>query len=161
MIWTDEVLLGRVIGNLIKNALEASASGQTVTVAFENKRQPLFAIHNPSVMPEAVQLQMFQRSFSTRRGRGRGIGSYSVKLLTEKYLKGKVWFVSRETEGTTFFVALPSPSGRGCVPCVRLWTVATRTIGKTNAISRDLKRSKRPSNQGASHCRVEDQRVKN
>jgi len=110
VIWTDEVLLGRVLGNLIKNALEASACGQTVTVAFENKRQPLFSIHNPSVMPEAVQLQMFQRSFSTKDGTGRGIGSYSVKLLTEKYLKGKVWFVSRELEGTTFFVALPPPS---------------------------------------------------
>jgi K+-sensing histidine kinase KdpD len=110
VIWTDEVLLGRVLGNLIKNALEASDRGQTVTVAFENKRQPLFSVHNPSVMPEAVQLQMFQRSFSTRKERGRGIGSYSVKLLTEKYLHGKVWFVSREPEGTTFFVALPSPA---------------------------------------------------
>ena len=110
VIWTDEVLLGRVLGNLVKNALEASDRGQTVTVAFANKRQPLFSIHNPSVMPEAVQLQMFQRSFSTRKGRGRGIGSYSVKLLTEKYLHGKVWFVSREPEGTTFFVTLPSPS---------------------------------------------------
>jgi len=110
VIWTDEVLLGRVLGNLVKNALEASDCGQTVTVAFENKRQPLFSIHNPAVMPEAVQLQMFQRTFSTKKERGRGIGSYSVKLLTEKYLRGKVWFVSRELEGTTFFVALPPPS---------------------------------------------------
>ncbi len=110
VIWTDEVLLGRVIGNLLKNALEASTGGQTVTVAFENMRQPLFSIHNSSVMNEAVQLQMFQRSFSTREGTGRGIGSYSVKLLTEKYLQGKVWFVSRELEGPTFFVALPPPS---------------------------------------------------
>jgi len=61
-------------------------------------------------MPEAVQLQMFQPSFSTKGAKGRGIGSYSVKLLTEKYLQGKVWFVSREPEGTTFFVALPLPS---------------------------------------------------
>ena len=58
-------------------------------------------------MPEAVRHQLFQRSFSTREGRGRGIGSYSVKLLTEKYLRGDVSFVSREPEGTTFFVALP------------------------------------------------------
>jgi nitrogen-specific signal transduction histidine kinase len=110
VIWTDEVLLGRVLGNLIKNALEASRPGEAVTVAFENKRQPVFSIHNPSLMPESVQLQIFQRSFSTREGRGRGIGCYSVKLLTEKYLRGKVWFVSRKPEGTTFFVALPPPS---------------------------------------------------
>jgi signal transduction histidine kinase len=110
VIWTDEVLLGRVLGNLIKNALEASDRGQTVTVSFENKRQPLFSVHNPLVMPEAVRFQLFRRSFSTRNGRGRGLGSYSVKLLTERYLKGRVWFVSTELEGTTFFVTLPPPT---------------------------------------------------
>ena len=110
VIWTDEVLLGRILGNLIKNALEASEPGDTVTVAFENTRQPCFSVHNPAVMPESVQFQMFQRSFSTRQERGRGIGSYSVKLLTEKYLRGKVWFDSRPPHGTTFFVSLPSPS---------------------------------------------------
>jgi nitrogen-specific signal transduction histidine kinase len=110
VIWTDSVLLGRVLGNLIKNALEATRRGQTVTLAFENKKQPIFSVHNPDVMPEHVQLQMFQRSFSTKEGRGRGIGSYSVKLLTEKYLQGSVSFVSREGQGTTFFVSLPPPS---------------------------------------------------
>ena len=109
VIWADGVLLGRVLGNLIKNALEASERGQTVTVAFENTRYPLFTVHNPAAMPESVQMQMFQRSFSTKEGKGRGIGSYSVKLLTEKYLLGKVWFVSSEQEGTTFFVSLPLP----------------------------------------------------
>ena len=108
VIWTDEVLLGRVLGNLIKNALEASEPGQTVTVAFEHRRHPLFSIHNASILPEAAQLQMFQRSFSTREGRGRGIGTYSARLFAEKYLKGDVSFTSRDPEGTTFFVALPS-----------------------------------------------------
>jgi nitrogen fixation/metabolism regulation signal transduction histidine kinase len=110
VIRTDKVLLGRVLGNLIKNALEASDRGQTVTVAFEQRRHPLFSIHNSSVMSEAVQQQMFQRSFSPKEGKGRGIGSYSIKLLTEKYLGGDVSFVSRELDGTTFLVALPSPS---------------------------------------------------
>ena len=52
VIWTDGVLLGRVLGNLIKNALEASPRGQTVTVAFENEKQPLFSVHNPDVMSQ-------------------------------------------------------------------------------------------------------------
>jgi K+-sensing histidine kinase KdpD len=110
VIFTDGVLLGRVLGNLIKNALEASSRGQRVTVAFDNTRYPLFTVHNPAAMRENVQLQMFQRSFSTKEGKGRGIGSYSVKLLTEKYLRGKVWFTSNPDEGTCFFVSLPSPS---------------------------------------------------
>jgi sensor histidine kinase regulating citrate/malate metabolism len=58
------------------------------------------------VMPEAVRMQIFQRSFSTR-GTGRGIGTYSIRLLTEKYLKGTVVFTSSDPEGTIFFVELP------------------------------------------------------
>ncbi|MBK7188571.1 MAG: hypothetical protein IPH86_07860 [bacterium] len=57
-------------------------------------------------MPRTVQLQVFQRSFSTK-GRDRGIGTYSIKLLTEKYLGGKASFVSDEGQGTTFSVTLP------------------------------------------------------
>jgi signal transduction histidine kinase len=35
-IYSDRTLLSRVLGNLIKNALEASSSGQTVHVSFKN-----------------------------------------------------------------------------------------------------------------------------
>ena len=58
-------------------------------------------------MPEAVQCQMFQRSFTTKIGDGHGIGTYSVKLLTEMYLRGTVEFRSTKAEGTTFIVRLP------------------------------------------------------
>ena len=74
VIWTDGILLGRVLGNLIKNALEASRRGQTVTVAFENKKRPVFSVHNSDVMPPEVQLQMFQR----RSAPGKEEGGVSV-----------------------------------------------------------------------------------
>ncbi len=106
LIKTDRVLLGRVIGNLIKNALEASRDGGKVTVRYRKENGGhLFSVHNETVMPENVRLQVFQRSFSTK-GRGRGIGTYSVKFFTENYLKGKVRFESAEGSGTTFFVEL-------------------------------------------------------
>ena len=63
-------------------------------------------MHNPSVMPRDIQLQVFQRSFSTK-GSGRGLGTYSVRLFTEKYLGGSISFRSAEGEGTTFRVTLP------------------------------------------------------
>jgi signal transduction histidine kinase len=50
---------------------------------------------------------MFQRSFTTKEGGGRGIGAYSVKLLTERYLGGWVTFSSSREVGTTFTVTLP------------------------------------------------------
>ncbi len=66
-----------------------------------------FTVHNPGVMPEEVQLQLFQRSFSTKADEGRGIGTYSVKLFGERYLKGQVSFVSRAPDGTTFQLSVP------------------------------------------------------
>ena len=107
---TDERLLGRVLGNMMKNALEATQPGGTVTVrCYEQPpRHVVFSVRNASVMPEEVQMQIFQRSFSTKASFGRGIGTHSMKLLGERYLGGKVAFTSRDPEGTTFTLTLPN-----------------------------------------------------
>ncbi|MBM3132840.1 MAG: ATP-binding protein, partial [Chloroflexi bacterium] len=69
-----------------------------------------FWVHNPTFMPREAQLQVFNRSFSTK-GQGRGLGTYSMKLLTERYLKGKIGFDSSETGGTTFWAWYPATPG--------------------------------------------------
>lgn len=104
---SDRVLLRRVISNICKNGLEAIETGEAVTVSMrQDVQNVIINIANPSVMTHDVQLQLFQRSFSTK-GIGRGIGSYSIKLLTEKYLKGRVSFVSGTETGTIFTIQLP------------------------------------------------------
>ncbi|MCC7450536.1 MAG: PAS domain-containing sensor histidine kinase [Anaerolineae bacterium] len=104
---SDPTLLGRVIGNMVKNALEASAPGETVTIGCQLKGNSLeFWVHNPRYMPRHTQLQVFQRSFSTK-GAGRGLGTYSMKLLSERYLNGQVSFTSFPEEGTTFRACYP------------------------------------------------------
>ncbi len=105
---TDVVLLKRVLGNMLKNALEASAPGQSITlncIKFNNRAR--FSVHNSSFIERKNQLQLFKRSFSTK-GSGRGIGTYSMKLFGEKYLKGNVWFESTREKGTTFYVEIPA-----------------------------------------------------
>lgn len=85
---SDSVLLRRVLINLVKNALEAVGEGGQVTLgAYSKGSSVCFTVHNPSVMSPDVQLQVFSRSFSTK-GSGRGLGTYSIKLLSEKYLHG-------------------------------------------------------------------------
>jgi nitrogen fixation/metabolism regulation signal transduction histidine kinase len=107
-IVTDSRLLSRVVGNMIKNALEAIPKGQIVTVrCAERGDEVVFSVHNPGVMPDEVQRQVFQRSFSTKSKSGRGIGTHSIKLLGERYLGGKVGFTSDSADGTTFSIRLP------------------------------------------------------
>ena len=105
---SDPTLIGRVVGNLIKNALEATRPGDAITVGCSREsRRVVFSVHNSGVIPEDAQLQIFQRSFSTK-GDGRGLGTYGSRLLTERYLGGEIGFESAEATGTTFRVSLPN-----------------------------------------------------
>ena len=107
---TDETLMQRVLGNLLKNALEAGQPGDVVelgTVLQHDRR--VFWCHNAQPIPRALQLQMFQRSFSTK-GPGRGVGTYSIKLLTERYLGGQVTLQSTPETGTRFELSFPQPA---------------------------------------------------
>jgi signal transduction histidine kinase len=104
---TDDSLARRVLSNMLKNALEASPEGSTVTLGCRAAGERVeFRVHNPGAMPEDVQRRVFQRSFSTK-GEGRGLGTWSMKLLAEDYLGGAVWFSSSPADGTTFFLGLP------------------------------------------------------
>lgn len=103
---TDPILLKRVIGNMIKNAIEANQPNDSISLCATRKNHSVcFSVNNRSYIPPEVQKQLFQRTYSTK-GAGRGIGTYSMKLLGEKYLKGEVWFESTLEKGTTFYIEL-------------------------------------------------------
>ena len=104
---TDRKLLTRILVNMLKNALEASPPGETVTVGCTVEDHHVrFWVHNAGVVPQEARSQIFRRAFSTK-GSGRGLGTYGMKLFTERYLGGEVGFTSDEASGTTFFVLLP------------------------------------------------------
>ncbi len=104
---TDINLAQRVLGNMLKNAIEASKSGNSIKIDCQETIDTVdFSIHNESVIPREVQLQLFQRTFSTK-GTGRGLGTYSMKLLMEKYLNGKISFISKNEVGTIFTASFP------------------------------------------------------
>lgn len=103
---TDPVLLRRVLGNMLKNALEVYNPNAQITLRCQANNQSVqFSVHNSSFIERNVQLQLFKCSFSTK-GIGRGVGTYSMKLLGEKYLKGKVWFESTKEKGTIFYIEI-------------------------------------------------------
>jgi nitrogen fixation/metabolism regulation signal transduction histidine kinase len=106
---SDKTLLSRVFGNMLKNAIEASQPNDKVIVGcrFKNNNNNIcFWVQNSQFIQPDIQLQIFRRSFSTK-GKGRGIGTYSMKLFAEKYLKGRVAFSTAQEQGTVFSVTLP------------------------------------------------------
>jgi signal transduction histidine kinase len=104
---TDETILGRIIGNMIKNSIEASSVSDEIILKCSQKNNMInFSVHNSAVMPEEIQKQLFTRSVSTK-GAGRGLGIYSMKYLTETYLHGSISFTSAKEKGTTFIVSYP------------------------------------------------------
>ena len=108
-VTTDQSLLRRVLGNMIKNALEATEKAGKITLGCSmdaTEEYIKFWVHNDNYMDEQVKSLVFHRSFSTK-GEGRGIGTYSMKLFGEKFLKGQVNFISKQEEGTTFYIKIP------------------------------------------------------
>ncbi len=104
---SDLVLLRRILGNMIKNAIEMNVPHDTITLdCKESETIVKLSVHNNSIVADIAKDQLFKRFFSTK-GKGRGLGTYSMKLLGEKYLNGKVGFTSSEESGTTFFIQLP------------------------------------------------------
>lgn len=105
-ITTDQTLLRRILGNMIKNAIEAVPENSTITIGCKVDGEKInYWVHNPGFIPQNIQLQIFNRSFSTK-GHGRGLGTYSMKLLSS-FLKGTVTFTTSEENGTTFNVTIP------------------------------------------------------
>jgi len=107
---TDLKIARRVVLNAVKNALEAAATGERVRITAElAEPEVLVTVWNAQSLPEAIRHQLFQRSFSTK-GSGRGLGTYSMRLLLEDYLGGRIGYASGP-EGTTFELRFPSVEG--------------------------------------------------
>jgi signal transduction histidine kinase len=103
---SDVTLLRRILGNMVKNALEASTEGEVVSIGAESDGTECnFWVHNQAVIPSSYQQRIFQRDFSTK-GAGRGLGTYSMKILGY-LLAGEVSFVSNSNLGTRFSLCIP------------------------------------------------------
>lgn len=100
---TEPSLLIRILANMITNAFEETAEGDKVKVWYEPSEEKItFYVWNRKPIPADIAKRIFQRNFSTKAKMGRGLGTYSMKLLGEEILGGTVDFTTSEKEGTVF-----------------------------------------------------------
>ncbi|HNT33698.1 MAG TPA: HAMP domain-containing sensor histidine kinase [bacterium] len=108
---TDFSLVLRVLINMLTNAFEATDEGGTIRSWLEPHTDSVtFCLWNQKPIPSPLAIRVFQRHFTTHREVGRGLGTFSMKLLGEQLLGGKVSFTSSEKEGTVFRFQIPLSS---------------------------------------------------
>ncbi|MEG3639191.1 hybrid sensor histidine kinase/response regulator [Magnetococcus sp. PR-3] len=96
----EELLFYSMLANLIKNAHEAQPDGEIVTLILAMEPEPTIRIHNPAVVPAAIQARFFDKYVSMGKSEGTGLGTYSAKLIAQT-LGGQIHMHSSEKEGTT------------------------------------------------------------
>ncbi len=107
-IRTDFSMLVRVLCNMVVNALEATEERGSVTLWVDDDEASItFCVWNDAAIAQDAINRMFQRNFSTKDGEGRGLGTYTMKLICENYLNAEISFTSSDREGTVFRLQLP------------------------------------------------------
>ncbi|WP_413559854.1 ATP-binding protein [Bdellovibrio sp. HCB209] len=115
MIIGDPTRLRQILFNLIGNAIKFTQSGEiAVTVDFDDpfKKNVRFKIRDTGTgIPKDKQHLLFQNfvqadSSITRKFGGSGLGLTISKNLVE-LMGGKIWFESRENQGSTFAFTIP------------------------------------------------------
>ncbi len=105
---TDLALLIRALTNMLINACEATDTDNDVTFRSEAKgNEVVFSVWNKQWIPKEIRSRIYQRNFSTKDEIGRGLGTFSMKLIAEQLLGGRVFFDSSRTDGTWFYLCLP------------------------------------------------------
>lgn len=116
-IKTDKSLLRNIINSLLINASRYTPSEGNITLEITKKNKDflLFKVSDTGIgIPEKETYKIF-RKFSRAsnaikyEASGTGLGLYIVKSILD-IMGGKVWFVSRENEGSAFFFILPIES---------------------------------------------------
>lgn len=109
----DRRLISMLLTQYLDNACKYSNAGSTITVhAARTGNEVIFSVHSfGPVIPLADRERIFDRFYraasSAHRAAGTGIG-LSVAKRAALIHRGTVWVASDETEGTTFYAAIPT-----------------------------------------------------
>ena len=112
MLFTDEVLLGKIFHQLIDNALKFSSNGTIFIGCEKQKDEHHFFVKDTGIgISEEYKSRIFgnfeQEDFAnTRKYEGTGIGLSIVKGLVE-LLGGKIGLESEKGKGSTFYFSIP------------------------------------------------------
>jgi CheY-like chemotaxis protein len=103
----DADLLFFMFSNLLKNAMEASDPGQSVSINCEEKGGKLrIDIENLKQVPEEIMGTFFDKYVTKDKPGGTGLGTYSARLIAESH-DAKIGMKSSMDNGTLVWLEFP------------------------------------------------------
>ena len=109
----DYDIIWQVIQNLISNASRYSPDGGKIFISIVAKKDRIeYSVRDEGIgIPAAEQARIFEKFYRATNvlkpvPDGSGLGLALVKSLVDGW-GGKVWFESKEGEGSTFFFTIP------------------------------------------------------
>lgn len=105
LLHAERPLIYTMLGNLIKNAVEASED-KPVSVDIGMDRDCRISISNAGPVPLAMQSKFFDKYTTEGKRGGTGLGTYSARLVAEKH-GGSIAMCSAPDTGTTVTVRIP------------------------------------------------------
>ncbi|HZY38858.1 MAG TPA: HAMP domain-containing sensor histidine kinase [Mucilaginibacter sp.] len=134
----DEILIsrekiGRVLSNLISNAIKFSPRGTNINVSIlDLKKEVEIAVRDNGIgVPEKMQHEIFNIFTDAKRPGTAGEKSFGLGLSISKQIveqhNGMIWVESKPGQGSTFYVRLPKPPGGKANPLKTQQTNALTT----------------------------------
>ena len=114
MIDFDMHVAEKAVANMMSNGIKYNREGKNLFISLIKEEDGLlYKIRDEGIgIPANEQKKIFKKFYQASNAAASnfesstGLGLYIVKSLVEQ-LGGKVWFESKEGEGTTFFVKFP------------------------------------------------------
>lgn len=112
IIFGEKNKLDRVVGNIIKNSIDAYSENKKfgkieVNAKQDEKEITIIIKDDAGGIPKEIQKSIFKEMKTTKKQNGTGFGLYYSNTIIESSFKGKIEYKTKENEGTTFYIKLP------------------------------------------------------
>jgi len=119
-VWMDTRQLGRVLDNLVSNALHYTPSGGRISISAGRQEEGILVTvkdNGEGIRTEDLP-HIFDRFYRGEKSRSRGTGGAGLGLAIASGVieahGGKIWVKSHSGEGTCFSFSLPNIPKQGC-----------------------------------------------
>lgn len=111
-VWAigDDTLLHALLGNLLRNALDAAAPQTPLVLALDTEGPwARLALTNDGVVPPQIRERFFDKFATAGKAHGHGLGTFSARLMARTQSGELLMSTSDSTHTTTLTLSLPRP----------------------------------------------------